>query len=190
MELPRRQRAAIQERCVRYAFLDLCDPGASCPLLEGNRCLLYGQRGLSCRLWGHESRQCYERRIDAAKRSMAGFCRLMERYGLRVPPEVLAHRPPYCRVETAGHPPLSDRDASRLEERLSRLEGRFLGTQDPEERHVDFPRHLYTTFFGLRGYGALRVRIMRDYLERSSEEALQPMLERARAMSLSSADRP
>lgn len=32
--LPRKEQALVQERSIRYAFLDLCDPTICCPLLE------------------------------------------------------------------------------------------------------------------------------------------------------------
>lgn len=184
MERPRQEQAAIQERCVRYAFLDLCDPNASCPLLEGNDCLLYGSRGLRCRLWGHESQKRYDEQIAAAKKHMAWFSRLMDHCGLNIPVEILAYQPPYCQVTVLDSAPLTDEEVSLSEERLQSLERRFLGSADPDERYVDLARHLYTTLFGLQGYGALRVRVMREYLECSTEKALEPFLERARSLAL------
>jgi hypothetical protein len=185
MERPRREQIIIQGRSIRYAFLDLCDPTICCPLLEGNRCLLYQARGLRCRLWGHQSRERYDQQISAAKKVMAAFNKLMNRYGLRIPDEILASQSPYCRVVALSSESMTDEGACCLEERLRQLECRFLGTTDPEERYADFSRQLCITFFGLPGYGDMRVRAMREYLERGSEEALQPLLKHARAKTLS-----
>ena len=185
MRRPARERAMIQGRSVRYAFLDLCDPAIRCPLLEDNSCLLYAARGLRCRLWGHLSKELYDRQAAAAKRAMAEFNKLMNKFGLHIPEEILSNQLPYCRVEVEGPVVLTDEDAQEIEERLRHLESRFCGTEDAEERHVDFARHLYAALFGLRGYGNLRVRIMREYLERASEESLRPLVERARTITLS-----
>lgn len=181
----RQEQVVVQERSVRYAFLDLCDPAICCPLLEGNRCLLYEARGLRCRLWGHHSRVLYNRHISAAKKTMTKTAKLMAQYGMEIPEEILAFHPPYCRVMVRNSAYLTDEDAVRLEARLRILECRFLQMRDPEDRRVDFARQLYRTFFGLKDYGTTRVRVMREYLERRSEEALQPILERARSMTLS-----
>lgn len=188
--LPRKEQALVQERSIRYAFLDLCDPTICCPLLEGNRCLLYEARGLRCRLWGHQSRERYDQQISAAKKALAAFNKLMNQYGLRIPDEILASQSPYCRVVALSSEPTTDEGAIRLEKRLRQLECRFLGTTDPEERCVDFARQLCITFFSLPGYGDMRVRAMREYLERGSEEALQPLLKHARAMTLFQTPQP
>lgn len=184
MERPRQEQVIIQERCIRYALLDLSDPDMNCPLLEGNRCLLYSYRGLRCRLWGHESRKHYEKQIASAKKNMASFSRFLDRHGLNIAVEILAYQPPYCQVSVSDSPGLRDEDLGRAEEHLRLLESQFLGSADPEDRYVDFARQLYVTFFGLRGYGDLRFRVMREYQEHSSEKALEPMLESARSMTL------
>jgi hypothetical protein len=116
---------------------------------------------------------------------MTKIAKLMAQYGMEIPEEILAFRTPYCRVMVRNSDYLTDEDAVRLEARLRLLDCRFLETANPEDRRVDFSRQLYRAFFGLKDYGTTRVRVMREYLERRSEEALQPLLERVRAKTLS-----
>ncbi len=92
-----------------------------CPWLEPGRCSIYPRRFLGCRAYGLWSPTAYEQRrsgaVDAARQTAKAWASM----GVKLPSEVLAPGPEYCRCVRPiydSHAP-KDGDLDRLEDDLA-----------------------------------------------------------------------
>lgn len=171
-------KARLMPRILRYYMLEMVER-APCPFLdEEGRCEVYGERPLVCRQFGHWSRKDFNRNIEAvlkANREAAAYYR--ETYGLELPEAVVNTTLEYCEAFDIPRKTGPIRRGEQADA-VFMLDVPFLQQGLLEEELLGTPlvSWFVYTLYSPEEAGALRLKIMTEYLSQGTSETLEELL--------------
>lgn len=126
--MPQPQRQTLLRRAVGELFFSWIDPNRTCIFLDGaNRCSIYEQRPLACRLFGFVAPSDRETAEVEARMSAREEARRLARLGITIPEEIVTRSLVSCdRVRDTQGRPVRHVDADDLAARVARLDEALL----------------------------------------------------------------
>lgn len=171
-------KARLMPRILRYYMLEMVEV-SSCPFLdEDGRCAVYNQRPLVCRQFGHWSRKDFTRNVAAvlkANREAADYYR--DTYGMILPEAVVNRALIYCEDFDV---PYKTGPMKRGEQAdaVFMLDTVFLrrGLLNEELLGTPLVTWFIYTLYSPEEAGALRLKVMGEYLEKGVSETLDRLM--------------
>ncbi len=178
MEQDEALKAHLMPRIIRYYMLEMVER-SSCPFLDDDgRCAVYEQRPLVCRQFGHWSRKDFARNIEAvlkSNREAADYYR--DTYGMILPETVVNRALDYCEDFDV---PYKTGPMKRGEQAdaVFNLDTVFLreGLLSEELLGTPLVTWFIYTLYSPEEAGALRLKVMGEYLESGKSSTLEVLL--------------
>jgi len=150
-----------------------------CPFLSlDNKCKIYEVRPITCRIYGHLSREDYERnykKVNSRNEENAEFFK--ERYNLILPREIIDFKINYCKkFKTDYLISLEERD--EIFDKLINLDSIFLKNNllDEEFFNLSLVSWFVYIYFSMDNASDIRIRVIEEYLEKKFSETLNEIL--------------
>ena len=171
-------KARLMPRILRYYMLEMVER-SSCPFLDDDgRCAVYDERPLVCRQFGHWSRKDFARNIEAvlkSNREAADYYR--DAYGMNLPETVVNRALDYCEDFDV---PYKTGPMKRGEQAdtVFMLDTVFLRKDMLSEELLGTPLVTWFiyTLYSPEEAGALRLKVMGEYLEKGVSETLDELI--------------
>lgn len=159
-KLQNKQKYVIR-KSVEYTFLEMVAPNLSlyCPLYENKSCIIYENRFLQCRIWGHLSLKEYETNLVQSRDKIEIGKDFYKIAGIE------EHEPfvvPYC-DKVKFNKPMDSYKISNWSRKISMLE---LSSLDYRETPflVAFPTNLLLTIFGVQRFQDIKLKVAQEYI--------------------------
>ncbi len=171
-------KARLMPRILRYYMLEMVER-APCPFLDTEgRCEVYSDRPLVCRQFGHWSRKDFKRNIEAvlkANREAAAY--YQTQYGLELPEAVVNKTLAYCEAFDIPRKTGPIRRGEQADT-IFMLDVPFLqrGLLDEDLLGTPLVSWFVYTLYSPAEAGALRLQVMKEYLEGGESQTLTRIL--------------
>ncbi len=147
----------LLEKLMNY-YLEIYEIRNKCPFLDDNkRCLIYTQRPLNCRLYGHWSKKDYEANLIRLKNNSVTISDKLKQSGFLVSKEYLDFQIPYCSEFIGEAYTLKKR--GELYDELIKIDSRFITSNDLDIEYSDkgIVEHLAGFLFNTKKIDILRM---------------------------------
>jgi Fe-S-cluster containining protein len=139
-EMPDTAKTDILKKFMTY-YLTNPVHHTGCPFLQNNVCSNYTCRSFACRAYGMWSRRIGDNRTHKNRLERNALLDTWRRFGLNLPPEMVAYEIDYCdQVHCLSQPTLSDDQLVAILQKIYRLDRNLPELQQKfeEEYHSDF----------------------------------------------------
>ncbi|MCT4607093.1 MAG: YkgJ family cysteine cluster protein [Marinisporobacter sp.] len=172
-------------KIIRYYFLELVQK-EQCPFLdEKGMCTIYEVRPLVCRTFGHLTKGEYEENYKNVLRQNNEVMKVFKnQYKIMLPENVVNYKIDYCRnFEVARK--MTKEHRQELIDHIFSMESAFFMRGLITEDFLDtgLVSWFVYTVFDIEEAGALRIKIMKEYLEKGSSESLEENMKKIKAIS-------
>lgn len=165
-------------KIIKYYFLEMIERNP-CPLLnDKGMCSIYEYRPLICRLFGHSTEKEHEENYKNVLSSNIAHMKFFKnRYHILLPKEVIYYKIPYCK-DFQCDKRVKKAQRQRLMDSIFTIESAFFmrGLIAEDFLNTGLVSWFVYTIFDMEEAGDLRIKIMKEYLEKGNSSTLEEIL--------------
>jgi Fe-S-cluster containining protein len=175
--------SAILQKFLEFYLTNPIRP-AGCPFLENGACGIYKLRPFACRAYGLWSPDFGKARTRKNRQDRKALRQMWQKFGLKLPPQTVEFEIDYCdKVRCAAEKSIPDSQLMDILQRIYGLDQALpdLRTKFEAEYHSDFSFLMASLALGYRKAVLGKFAVIKEMVQRGTEERLNQMLSRATA---------
>ena len=186
-EVPADGRTKILQKFLEF-YLTNPIRTSGCPFLENGACTIYESRPFACRAYGLWSPEFGKERTQKSRQDRKALRKMWQNFGLELPPQTVEFEIDYCdQVRCATEKSMSDSQLMDVLQQIYGLDQALaeLQTKFEAEYHSDFSFLIASLALGYRKAVLGKFGVIKEIVQRGTEERLEQMMGKATAEVLS-----